>query len=110
MMNQSPACITVFGELEPELSSFENSRVLIWPVPFEKTVSYGQGTRGGPEAIIEASRYMELYDEEIGGETARIGIHTLPAIDTDREPQEMMLALHRETQEHLKTAKFLCVL
>lgn len=100
----------IFAGLEPKLSNFESSRVLIWPVPFEKTVSYGHGTREGPAAIIDASRYMELYDEEIGGETAAIGIHTLPAIDADRELEDMMSALQREAQELLKTGKFLCML
>ncbi len=109
-MNDSASGSAVFGGLEPDLSSFRNSAVLIWPVPFEKTVSYGRGTREGPPAIIDASRYMELYDEELGGEVARIGIHTLPAIDTDREPQEMMLTLQQETKQLLETGKFLCVL
>jgi agmatinase len=109
-MTQSADLPFVFGGLEPPLSTFENSSVLIWPVPFEKTVSYGAGTREGPAAIIDASRYMELYDEEIGGETATIGIHTLPAIDADREPDEMMPALQREALKLLKTSKFVCML
>jgi agmatinase len=100
----------VFGGLEPHQSSFENSRVLIWPVPFEKTVSYGRGTGEGPAAIIDASRNMELYDEEIGGETAAIGIHTLPPADANREPEEMMPALQREAHRLLETGKFLCML
>ncbi len=100
----------IFGGLEPHLATFEDSQVLIWPVPFEKTVSYGRGTSGGPAEIIGASRYMEIYDEEIGGETATIGIHTLPAVDADREPEEMMPALQRQAQELLKTGKFLCML
>jgi len=53
---------------------------------------------------------MELYDEEIGGETAAIGIHTLPAIDADREPEDMMPALQREARELLNSGKFLCML
>ncbi len=99
-----------FGGLEPHLSAFENSSVLIWPVPFEKTVSYGHGTKEGPAAIIDASRYMEIYDEEIGGETAEIGIHTLAAMDCDREPEEMMAALQGKARELLNTGKFLCML
>jgi agmatinase len=100
----------VFAGLEPRLSAFDTSKVLIWPVPFEKTVSYGHGTKEGPAAIIDASRYMEIYDEEIGGETATIGIHTLPAIDAEREVEEMIPALQRQAQELLKTGKFLCML
>ena len=94
-MNQPTDLPFIFGGLEPQQSAFENARVLIWPVPYERTVSYGLGTREGPEAIIDASRYMELYDEEIGGETAAIGIHTLPAMEADREPDEMIPALEQ---------------
>jgi agmatinase len=99
-----------FGGLEPQMCDFENSRVLIWPVPFERTVSYGGGTGEGPAAIIGASCYMEIYDEEIGGETAAIGIHTLPSMPADREPDDMMPALQQEATKLLKTGKFLCML
>jgi len=99
-----------FLGLEPPLSDFANARVLVWPVPFEKTVSYGSGTSEGPAAIIEASRYIELYDEDFGGETAQIGIHTLPAINTDYEPDEMMPLLEQRAAELIATNKFLCML
>jgi agmatinase len=109
-MNQPTDLPFVFGGLEPERSDFSNSKVLIWPVPFEKTVSYGLGTREGPEAIIDASRYMELYDEELGGETADVGIHTLPAMDAERTPEEMIPALEKEAARLLDSGKFLCML
>lgn len=107
---QEPAVSAGYGGLEPALAGRENAKVLIWPVPFEKTVSYGGGTKGGPAAIIDASRYMEIYDEEIGGETARIGIHTLPAMNAEREPEEMIPALEAEAGTLLKTGKFICML
>ena len=84
--------------------------MLIWPVPFEKTVSYGKGTAGGPHAIIDASRYVETYDEELGGETSEIGFHTLPALMADREPQEMMDAIEAQTGKLIATGKFVCML
>ena len=99
-----------FLGLEPPLSDFANARVLVWPVPFEKTVSYGSGAGEGPAAIIEASRYIEHYDEDFGGETAQIGIHTLPAINTDYEPDEMMPLLEQRAAELIATGKFLCML
>jgi agmatinase len=99
-----------FGGLSENLSDYENARVLVWPVPFEGTVSYGGGTKYGPEAIIDASRHMELFDEEINGETAQIGIHTLEAIDADRSPDRMMGALYDEARRLLDTGKFICML
>lgn len=109
-MSESANLPLNFGGLEEAQSSLEGARVVIWPVPFEKTVSYGGGTRNGPEAIIDASRNMELFDEEVGGETATIGIHTLPAMEADREPDEMMAALYAETQRLLSSDKFICML
>ncbi len=109
-MSESATLPFNFGGLSKEWANFESSRVLIWPVPFEKTVSYGVGTKNGPHAIIEASRNMELFDEEIGGETAQIGIHTLAAIDADREASEMMPALYDEAERLLKLGKFICML
>ena len=65
------------GIAEAELSSFDNSRIVVWPVSYEGTVSYGGGTGKGAMAIVDASRNMELYDEETDAETYKLGIHTL---------------------------------
>ena len=44
-----------FLGLDEKHSSYEHSAALILPIPYEGTVSYGQGTREGPRAIILAS-------------------------------------------------------
>lgn len=44
----------------------KHAQAVVLPVPFEHTTSYGQGTKKGPRAIIEASRQIEFYDEEFG--------------------------------------------
>jgi agmatinase len=44
----------------------EESRVVVVPVPFEATTSYGGGTSKGPEAVLEASRQVDLFDRETG--------------------------------------------
>lgn len=46
--------------------SVEESRVVLIPVPFEATTSYGGGTSKGPSAILAASRQVDLYDNETG--------------------------------------------
>src|SRR5215211_6085028 len=42
------------------------SRVVIVPVPFEATTSYGGGTSDGPRAVFEASKQVDLFDHETG--------------------------------------------
>jgi agmatinase len=44
----------------------EESKVVIVPVPFEATTSYGGGTSRGPEAVLEASRQVDLFDRDTG--------------------------------------------
>ncbi|NQT23314.1 MAG: agmatinase [Candidatus Omnitrophica bacterium] len=64
------------SELKKEYSGFERSKAVIIPCPYEGTVTYQKGTQKGPAAILEASDYMELFDDELKTETFRIGIHT----------------------------------
>lgn len=50
----------------PDFASLENKKkIWVLPVPFEGTVSYGTGTKKGPEAIIEASTQIESFDPEL---------------------------------------------
>ncbi len=44
--------------------SYEESEVIILPVPWEVTASFGSGTANGPEAIMEASIQLDFYDAD----------------------------------------------
>lgn len=100
-----------FGGIdEPRYSEFDGARILVWPVSYEGTVSYGTGTGGGPMAIIDASRNMELYEEETDTEVFRLGIHTLEEFPPRPTPDEMMQDLYDSARRLLATGKFLCML
>lgn len=81
-----------FLGLDERESALEDARAAILPVPWESTVSYGGGTRRGPGAIIEASRYVELYDQELDWEPSTVGVHTFPALELTREGQGRAMA------------------
>lgn len=81
-----------FLGLEGDLGAFHRARGLVLPVPYESTTSWGSGTRLGPRAILEASRYVELYDQELGCEPADAGIHTLPALELTRAGAEAAMS------------------
>ncbi len=53
-----------FLGMEEEYSSYATSKVAVLPIPYERTVSYGGGTKNGPAGILKASHYVEFYDEE----------------------------------------------
>jgi agmatinase len=69
-----------FLGLDEEASDFATAKAVILPVPYESTTSYGGGTSAGPGAILEASRYIELYDQELDAEPSDVGIATLPQL------------------------------
>ena len=98
------------GIAEEKYSDFETARVVVFPVAYEGTVSYGSGTGEGAMAIIDASRNMELYEEETDAEVYKIGIHTLAEFTPRETPETMMQALYEQTKELLKSDKFLCMI
>src|SRR5216684_6040208 len=44
----------------------DDALVVVIPVPYEATTSYGGGTSRGPEAVFEASKQVDLFDRETG--------------------------------------------
>jgi agmatinase len=110
-MSESAQLPMNFGGIaEEEFSSFERARILVWPVSYEGTVSYGTGTGRGAEAIIDASRNMELYDEETDAEVYRVGIHTLDESPELEPPARMMASLYQRARDLVATGKFIAMI
>ncbi len=81
-----------FLGIEDEYSAYPTSRVVILPAPYERTVSYGGGTKAGPAAILDASHYVEFYDEETRREVHReLGIATLQPLSFGKKRDEAAL-------------------
>lgn len=101
----------VFGGALPEPRSFEESLVVILPVPVDRTTSYVPGTRNGPREILLASSHMELWDEEVGADVHTVGIFTLPEMELPfGELQPLMEEIQRVAVEILSRDKFLVTL
>ncbi len=98
------------GIAEEEFADFERARVVVWPVSYEGTVSYGTGTGLGAQAVIDASRNMELYDEETDAEVYRLGIHTVAESPSVEPPEKMMQSLYERAKELVATGKFVTMI
>ncbi len=101
-----------FLALDEKHSSYENSQIVILPVPYEHSTSYGGGTKNGPDAIIKASQYVEFYDSETEKEICfERGIATLCPIDfagiTDRDAVDK---IKHEVSKLLQDGKFVVTL
>ncbi len=101
-----------FLGLEARASSYAGSKIVVLPVPYEHTVSYGGGTGRGPRAILEASRYVEWYDEELETELcARAGVATLPPLALGRSVDGSAIArITTAVRRLLADGKFVAVL
>ena len=83
-----------FLGIEKQYSTFETSKIVILPAPYEHTVSYGSGTKKGPEAILKASHYVEWFDEETKREIYKEhGIATLPLLVLEKKKDEAALQI-----------------
>jgi agmatinase len=92
--------------LDEEAASFHASKAIVLPVPYESTTSWGGGTQAGPGAILAASRYVELWDQELSVEPSAVGIHTLPALELTRAgPEPAMAELEEAYGRILDAAK-----
>lgn len=76
-----------FLDIEPQERTYKGAKFVILPVPFEKTTTYGKGTKKGPAAILAASQQIETFDEELLQETYKeAGIHVAKPLAISRLP------------------------
>jgi agmatinase len=100
-----------FLGLEGDATSLETARVVLVPVPYDRTASYGKGTASGPRAILDASTHMEMYDDELGVEPHTIGVHTAAPVSGNEDPPEVMAAkVEAEVARYLEMGKMPVVL
>ncbi len=99
-----------FLGLDAADTDLNRAKVVILPVPFERTVSFGRGTSKGPHSIIYASRSLELYDDELGYEPCGVGIHTLCELESNVDPAQMVGNMSDVCTELLDKGKFIITL
>lgn len=95
-----------FGDIPQKFCDVQNSEIVILPIPYDGTSTWVKGADKGPEALLEASANMELYDIETDTEVYLKGIYTAPAIAQDASPEAMVEAAEKETLNYLGTGKF----
>jgi agmatinase len=85
------------------------SKIVLLPVPFDRTSTYQKGSDKGPEALIEASRNMEHYDIETDSDVYLKGIYTDKAIHTETS-EEMLRLTYKRAKEWIAKDKFVVTL
>ncbi len=95
-----------YGDLPKEYTTFETSKVVILPVPYDGTSTWLKGADKGPEALLEASANMEVYDIPTDSEVHKVGIHTAEPIEVDGSPEDLAEVVEQKVASLLKKKKF----
>jgi len=95
-----------FGGLTKDQAKLDLAKIVIIPVPYDGTSTWIKGADKGPQAIMEASENMELYDISTNFEVYKVGIHTTRPIKVNTNPQKVVESVYNKTKEYIEKNKF----
>lgn len=99
-----------FAGIPEEFGLEKNAEVVLVPVPYDGTSTYGKGADKGPEAIFDAAENMELYDIETRSEVYKEGVFIAPVVTEDRSPETMCEAVEETISSYIQKNKFVTML
>lgn len=95
-----------FAGIPEKYGMYENSKVVLIPVPYDGTSTWIKGADKGPEALLKAAENMELYDIETESQVFKNGIHLTSPVTATNSPEAMVHAVHDAVKSHLIKKKF----
>ena len=85
--------------------SFDDARVVIFGVPFDRTCSFRAGSRWAPDAIREASYNFETYMMDHGREILDVTFHDLGNLEDYSTTAEMVKGVSETSTKIVKAGK-----
>lgn len=98
-----------YAGIPEKLGKLEQSKIVLIPVPYDGTSTWQKGADKGPEAFLEASENMELYDIETDTEVYQQGVFLVEAVTENTSPEAMVNAVHQVTKKYIKKNKFVTI-
>lgn len=95
-----------YAGIEDQYSKLDSSKIVLIPVPYDGTSTWQKGADKGPEAFLNASENMELYDLETQTEVYKQGVFLADAVTENNSPEQMVEAVHQEVKTYIKKNKF----
>ena len=95
-----------YAGIPDEFAQLETAKVVLIPVPYDGTSTWGKGADKGPKAFLEASENMEMYDIETATEVYEQGIHLTAPVTENSSPEAMVNEVHKITKDFIKRNKF----
>ena len=98
-----------YAGIPQKYAALETSKIVLIPVPYDGTSTWQKGADKGPEAFLNASENMELYDIETKTEVYKQGIHLTEPIKENSSPEAVVDAVHKMTKDFILRNKFVTV-
>jgi agmatinase len=98
-----------YAGIPQEFGNLSTAKIVIIPVPYDGTSTWQKGSDKGPEAFLDASENMELYDIETDSEVYKQGIFLADAITENSSPEAMVAEVHQITKNFLARNKFVTI-
>ncbi len=95
-----------YAGIPDKYARIDDAKVVLIPVPYDGTSTWQKGADKGPDAFLEASENMELFDIETRTEVYKKGIYLAPPVTEDASPEKMVEAVYKTTKNYLKQDKF----
>lgn len=99
-----------FAGIPEEYGQYEDASIVVIPVSYDGTSTYGKGADKGPDAIFDAAENMELYDIETNNEVYKNGIFMAPTLFGHTSPETMVKEVDHEVSKYIETGKFVTLL
>ena len=96
-----------FGAIPAEFSRYESASIAVLPIPYDGTSTWMKGADHGPQALLDASAHLELYDIETDSEVFKKGIVTLDPLLCPEDPEKMVAAVSEHATSVIKDGKFI---
>ena len=98
-----------YAGISEEFATLETSEIVLIPVPYDGTSTWVKGSDKGPNAFLEASENMELYDIETDSEVYKKGMFLANPVTKNSSPETMVNAVHKITKSYIEKNKFVTV-
>jgi len=99
-----------FADVPKRFEEYAPAGIVVLPVPYDETSTWMKGADRGPDAIIDASYNMYLYDIDTDSEVYTRGIHTDDPVSEKSSPEAMVDAVRARVARHLAAGKFVVTL
>jgi len=95
-----------YAGIPDKYARLDEAKVVLIPVPYDGTSTWQKGADRGPQAFLEASENMELFDIETRSEVYKKGIYLTPPVTENSSPEKMVEAVYKTTKNYIQQEKF----